>query len=98
MFVVHSDVDPVFAYADVLRSYDALAGPKYLLTLHGAVHATVGENTITPADELYRRATTAFWDRTLGGVAAAPFPADIAGVTTFVEGDRGLADPLPGTL
>ena len=98
VFVMHSDVDPIFSYADVLRRYDALRGPKYLLTVHGAAHASVGENTVTPADELYRQATTAFWDRTLGGVATAPFPADIDGVTTFVEGPRAEAAPLPGTL
>ncbi len=96
VFVAHSDVDPIFPYADTLTRYDALSAPKYLLTLHGAGHATVGENTITPADDIYRRATTAFWDRTLGARPEQPFPTDVAGVTTFVDGTRSAGGSLPG--
>ena len=95
VFVAHSDVDPIFPYADVVAAYDELPGPKYLLTLHGAVHATVGEDTVTPADEMYRQATTAFWDRTLRGDAAAPFPDSLEGVATLVSGAR--PELLPGT-
>jgi dienelactone hydrolase len=98
VFVAHSDVDPIFPYADTLARYDALPEPKYLLTLHGAGHATVGENTITPADDTYRRATTTFWDRTLGGRPEQPFPADVDGVTSFVVGARPAQDVLPGSL
>ena len=95
VFVAHSDVDPVFAYADVVADYDELPEPKYLLTLHGAGHATVGEDTVTAADEMYRQATTAFWDRTLRGDVTAPFPESIEGVATLVAGAR--PDVLPGT-
>ena len=94
VFVAHSDVDPVFAYADVVADYDELPEPKYLLTLHGAGHATVGEDTVTAADEMYRQATTAFWDRTLRGDVTAPFPESIEGVATLVAGAR--PDVLPG--
>ena len=93
VFVAHSDVDPIFAYADVVADYDALAGPKYLLTLHDAVHATVGEDTVTAADVVYRQATTVFWDRTLRGLAT-PLPDSIEGVAALVEGSR--PEVLPG--
>ena len=94
VLVAHSDTDPIFAYADVVADYDALPGSKYLLTMHGAPHAAVAENTDTPADETYQQATAAFWDRTLGGRAETPFPPPLEGITSFVEGDRGA---LPGT-
>jgi len=93
VFVAHSDVDPIFAYADVVADYDALAGPTYLLTLHDAVHAAVGEDTVTAADVVYRQATTAFWDRTLRGLAT-PLPDSIEGVAALVEGSR--PEVLPG--
>lgn len=96
VFVAHSDSDPIFAYADAVARYDELPGPKFLLTLPGAAHAAVGEDTLTPADELYRQATTAFWDRTLGGRPDAAFPASVEGVAAFVEGARPPA--LPGVL
>lgn len=96
VFVAHSDVDPIFPYDDVVAAYDQLPTPKFLLTLPGAAHAVVGEDTVTPADELYRQATTAFWDRTLAGRPDAPFPASVEGVAVLVEGDRPPA--LPGVL
>jgi dienelactone hydrolase len=94
VLVAHSDIDPIFPYGDVVADYDALPGPKYLLTLHGAVHATVGEDTVTAADVAYRQATTAFWDRTLRGLAT-PLPDSIEGVATVVEGTR--REVLPGS-
>ena len=97
VLVAHSDVDPVFPYGEVVARYDELPGPKYLLTLHGAGHATVAENTDTPADEHYQQVTTVFWDRTLGDRPDEPFPAPIDGVTSFVEGPRPDPRPLPGT-
>jgi dienelactone hydrolase len=87
VFIAHSDIDPVFPAERVLRQFDALPAPKFLLVLHGAIHAAVGENTPTPADQAYRVATTVFWDRYLGGAVDAPFPPSIVigGVTTFVD-------------
>jgi hypothetical protein len=93
VLVAHSDTDGVFAYPDVVAAYDRLPGEKYLLTMHGAVHATVAEDTATPADATYQQTTTVFWDRTLRGRVGAPFPAQLEGVTSFVEGGRAL----PGT-
>ena len=89
VFIAHSDVDPTFPAEGILREFDALPAPKFLLVLHGAVHAAVGENTPTPADEAYRVATTIFWDRYLRGLETEPFPDAIVidGVTTFVDAD-----------
>ena len=68
-----------------LDEFEALPDPQFLLVLHGAEHAAVGENPPTPADEAYRVATTVFWDRCLGGHVDAAFPQDVgvAGVTTL---------------
>ena len=95
VFVAHSDVDPIFPYADVVAAYDELPDPKYLLTLHGAGHATVGEDTVTSADVIYRQATTAFWDRTLRGRRDGTVPRLARG-----RGDARRGRPpelLPGT-
>ncbi|MCA1481092.1 alpha/beta fold hydrolase, partial [Bradyrhizobium sp. NBAIM08] len=94
VLVAHSDADGVFPYAEAVDAYDRLPGEKYLLTMHGAVHATVAENTPTTADAAYQATTIAFWDRTLRGRVGEPFPAPIEGVTSFVDGTLDL----PGTL
>jgi dienelactone hydrolase len=88
VFVVHSDADQLFPIVGVLDEFEALPDPRFLLVLHGAEHAAVGENPPTPADDAYRVATTVFWDRYLGEHVDAPFPQDVsvAGVTTFVDG------------
>ena len=88
VLIAHSDVDSVFPAEQVLRQFDVLPAPRFLLVLHGAPHAAVGENTPTPADQAYRAATTAFWDRYLRGDAGAAFPSTltVAGVTTFIDG------------
>lgn len=88
VFVAISDVDGLFPPDVVMPQYATLPSPKFMLVLHGAMHATVGENTPTPADEAYRVATTVFWDRYLGGQSDEPFPTSIVidGVTTFIDG------------
>jgi dienelactone hydrolase len=88
VLVAHSDVDTTFSATDVVMpEFAALPAPKFMLVLHDALHAAVGENTPTPADEAYRVASTVFWDRYLGGKPDKPFPASIAvdGVTTFID-------------
>lgn len=83
VMIAHSDADPFFSYDTIRAEYERLPGPAFLLTLFGASHATVGENTVTPADEAYRQATTVFWDRYLGGRPDTEFPdtVTIDGVT-----------------
>jgi dienelactone hydrolase len=87
VFIAHSDVDPIFPADDILREFEALPAPRFLLILHGAAHAAGGENTPTPADTAYRLATTTFWNRYLRGADDASFPQTITidGVTTFVD-------------
>jgi dienelactone hydrolase len=88
VFIAHSDVDPIFPAEARLREFETLPSPKFLLVLHGADHAAVGENTPTAADEAYRIATTVFWDRYAAGREDAEFPPSIVidGVTSFVDG------------
>lgn len=89
VFMAQSDAERgPFDPAVIIPQYQVIPTEKYLLVMHGAVHATVAENTPTPADQAYRIATTVFWDRTLGGEPDEPFPDSIVidGVTTFVEG------------
>ena len=86
VLIAHSDVDPVFPADRILREFEVLPAPSFLLLLHGLAHAAAGENTPTAADEAYRAATTIFWHRYLGGREREPFPDDVAidGITTFV--------------
>jgi dienelactone hydrolase len=89
VFMAQSDAERgPFDPAVVIPQYHAIPTEKYMLVLHGAVHATVAENTPTTADEAYRIATTVFWHRTLGGAPDEPFPDSIVidGVTTLIEG------------
>ena len=77
VFMAQSDVDALFPPETVMPQFAAIPTPKYLLVLHDALDATVGENTPTTADEAYRVATTVFWDRYLGGRPDEPFPDSI---------------------
>jgi hypothetical protein len=88
VFVAISDVDGLFTPDIVMPQFALLPSPKFMLVLHGALHATVGEDTPTAADQAYRVATTVFWDRYLGGQPDEPFPADVSieGVTTLIDG------------
>jgi len=85
VMIAHSDMDPFFGYDTIRSEFEALPKPAFLLTMFGARHAAVGENTVTPADETFRQATTVFWDRYLGGRTDTEFPATvrIEGVTRF---------------
>jgi predicted dienelactone hydrolase len=88
VLIAHSDSDPIFPAEARLREFGELPTPKFLLVLHGAVHAAVAENTPTAADEPYRIATTVFWDRYVAGRTDEEFPPSIVidGVTSFVDG------------
>lgn len=89
VFMAQSDAERgLFAPDVVIPQYEAIPATKYLLTLHGAGHATVAQNTPTPADLAYRVATTVFWDRHLAGRLDEPFPESIVidGITSFAVG------------
>jgi dienelactone hydrolase len=95
----HSDTDTAFDYGLVRDEYATIGDSAVMLTLHDALHATVGENTDTPADSAYQDATTVFWDRTLGATPDEPYPAgvDVPGVTTLEADGVASAGGLPST-
>jgi predicted dienelactone hydrolase len=65
LLVVHGDEDYVVPYEAATTAYRAAVAPKWLLTVHEAIHFEPFEDTADPADELVRQATIAFWDRYL---------------------------------
>jgi dienelactone hydrolase len=71
LLIAHSDTDPVLPYPAARSAYDDAAAPVWLVTLHGASHATQWENDPTPYDAIGERLTVDFWNATLGGKAAA---------------------------
>lgn len=71
LLIAHSDTDPRLPYALARAAYDAAAPPVWLVTLHGASHASQWENDPTPYDTVDERFTTDFWDATLKGKHAA---------------------------
>jgi dienelactone hydrolase len=71
LLIAHSDTDPSIPYATARAAYDAAAAPVWLVTLHGASHASQWENDPTPYDAIDERLTLDFWDATLRGRRAA---------------------------
>lgn len=88
LLIVHADRDPVLPYATAEEAFAAASAPKYLVTLHEAVHASPYENDPDPADEVVIDTTTAFWRRHLAGDRDATPISEVArvpGLTTLVE-------------
>ena len=71
LLIAHSDTDPVLPYALAKEAFGAARAPAWLVTLHGASHATQWENDVTPFDQIAERITIDFWDATLNGNAQA---------------------------
>jgi dienelactone hydrolase len=71
LLIAHSDTDPVIPYASALAAFKAAKGPAWLVTLHGASHASQWENDVTPYDHIAEQMTSDFWDATLNGNAPA---------------------------
>ena len=71
LLIAHSDTDPAIPYTTARAAYDDAATPVWLVTLHGASHATQWENDPTPYDVLGERLTVDFWDATLRGEKSA---------------------------
>jgi dienelactone hydrolase len=65
LLIAHSDTDPVIAYSSARASFDAASPPAWLVTLHGASHASEWEDDVTPYDHIAEQVTTDFWDATL---------------------------------
>lgn len=86
VLTIHSDVDPIFPYEEVRGVWEAMPAPRWLLTLHGAVHAQASENDDIPHSDAYQLASTEFWDRVFGEESwVQEFPAELTtdGVSTF---------------
>lgn len=89
LLIMHADGDPVIPYSSAEEAFEAAATPKYLVTIHEAVHASPYEDTPDPADELVLATTTAFWRLHLAHDADAAVElsraARVPGLTTVVE-------------
>jgi dienelactone hydrolase len=65
LLIAHSDTDPVIPYSTARAAYDGAAAPVWLVTFHGASHASQWEDDVTPYDAIAERVTTDFWTGTL---------------------------------
>ena len=86
VLTIHSDVDPIFPYTEVRGLWETMPSPRWMLTLHGAVHAQASENDDIPHSDAYQLASTEFWDRVFGSQTwDHPFPDELTrnGVSTF---------------
>ncbi len=71
LLIAHSDTDPALPYTSARTTFEEAESPVWLVTLHGASHATQWENDPTPYDAIGERLTIDFWDATLRGRKAA---------------------------
>jgi len=71
VLILHGDADPTLNIALDRAIYPQLAGPKWFVTLLGAQHSPPFEDTASPYDSLVEKATTDFWNGTLGNDPAA---------------------------
>jgi dienelactone hydrolase len=71
LLIAHSDTDPAIRYSSAMDAFTAARAPAWLVTLHGASHATQWEDAVTPFDRIAERITTDFWDATLNGNSQA---------------------------
>lgn len=86
VLTIHSDVDPIFPYGDVHGVWDTMPAPRWLLTLHGAMHAQASENDDIPHADAYQLASTEFWERVFGEDSwDEDFPPELTtdGISTF---------------
>jgi len=69
VMLVQGDADP--GYHNSVTAYPQLASPKWFITLRGSQHSPPFETPRGPEAPLVDAATTAFWNRYLGGDTAA---------------------------
>jgi dienelactone hydrolase len=65
LLIAHSDTDPTIPYSSALEAFTAARAPVWLITLHGALHASQWENDVTPFDHIAEQTTLDFWNATL---------------------------------
>jgi dienelactone hydrolase len=89
VYLLHGDSDPLIALSVAESAYDALASPRFFLTLTGGGHAGPFEDQggfepkIPGMDQVIFDSTIAFWDRYLLGTSDT---ADEFVATTAVDG------------
>ena len=66
LLIAHSDSDPVIPYSSARAAFDAARAPAWLMTFHGASHASQWEDDITLYDQIAEQTTTDFWKGTIG--------------------------------
>jgi predicted dienelactone hydrolase len=71
LLAVHGTADATVPLANGRAAYDAWPGPKWFLTLEGALHAPQYEDPPSPYDAVVTDVTTLFWDAELRGDDAA---------------------------
>lgn len=71
LLIAHSDTDPVIPYPSANEAFAGASAPVWLMTLHGALHASQWEDDVTPFDHLAEQSTVDFWNATLNGRAQA---------------------------
>lgn len=88
LLIAHSDTDPTIPYSTALEAFAGAKAPTWLVTLHGASHATQWENDVTPYDHIAERITTDFWEATLNhdpqALARLHDDATVPGVASIV--------------
>jgi predicted dienelactone hydrolase len=67
LMIMHGDEDYLVPYAAATVPYGEAVAPKWLVTIHEAIHFEPYEDAPDPADDMVRAATIAFWDRYLAG-------------------------------
>ena len=65
LLIVHADEDYAVPYEAATLAYADAVAPKWLLTLHEAMHFEAFEDTPDPADEVVEAVSIAFFDRYL---------------------------------
>ncbi len=86
VLTIHSDADFGFLYDDIRAVWEQMPTPRFLLTIHGGMHAQASENDDNAHSEAYQLASTEFWGRVFGETPwDQDFPAELTepDVTTF---------------
>jgi predicted dienelactone hydrolase len=65
LMIMHGDEDYLVPYEAATVPYGMAVAPKWLVTIHEAIHFEPYEDTPDPADDVVRASTIAFWDRYL---------------------------------
>jgi dienelactone hydrolase len=99
LLIAHSDTDPTIPYSSAREAFNAASAPAWLVTLHGASHASQWEDDITRFDHIAETITTDFWDATLNresqAFARLQQDATVPGLSSIVA--KRTTTPLSGS-